>query len=89
MRPLRTIHRSRFLRRVLGLVLLGAILVGLGAAPAPGLRAQPSQSSNTVTYQAGWNLVSGLVLRLILHQGFAAKLHQPFTAKVHQDSRSD
>src|SRR5436190_20328824 len=29
-----------------------------------------------------------LVLRLILHQGFAAKLHQRITAKVYQDSRS-
>src|SRR5579871_6563200 len=28
-----------------------------------------------------------LVLRLILHQEFAAKMHQPFTAKVHQDSQ--
>jgi hypothetical protein len=29
----------------------------------------------------------GVVLRLILHHGFAAKLHQPFAAKVHQASR--
>jgi hypothetical protein len=36
---------------------------------------------------ASLGLGSAVVLRLILHHGFAAKLHQPFAAKVHQASR--
>jgi YD repeat-containing protein len=56
----------------------------------------PAGNRTTLTYPSGQSVLYGfdtdermssVVLRLILHHGFAAKLHQPFAAKVHQASR--
>ncbi|MHB8577903.1 MAG: alkaline phosphatase family protein [Dehalococcoidia bacterium] len=50
-------------RFIVWIALLAGVLFAIGAAPSASLLARPAQSATAVTYQPGWNLVSGVVAK--------------------------